>query len=197
MRHLASQNASLDALQSTLADIPAPSVDVARPRALLTRCPVADETPLLEQRDLAAKTGAGSVYVKDERNRMGLGSFKALGAAYVIARDAEAGSMADRTYVTASAGNHGMSVAAGARAFGAKAVIYIAETVPDAFAKRLEAQGAEVRREGAIYEESMAAAAAATRNRSCAGRSTPAKPSGYSSSIKAVVILPDVNFSWS
>ncbi|MEL7151994.1 MAG: pyridoxal-phosphate dependent enzyme [Pseudomonadota bacterium] len=161
MRHLASQTASLDALHSVLADIPAPSVDAARPLALLKRCPAAGETPLLDRPDLAAKTGAGAVYVKDERDRMGLGSFKALGAAYVIARDAEAGPVTDRTYVTASAGNHGMSVAAGARAFGAKAVIYIAETVPAAFAKRLEAQGATVRREGAIYEESMAAAAAA------------------------------------
>ena len=57
------------------------------------------------------------------------------------------GTAKGRTYVTASAGNHGMSVAAGAAAFGARAVVYIAETVPEAFAKRLRETGAEVRRE--------------------------------------------------
>jgi diaminopropionate ammonia-lyase len=63
-----------------------------------------------------------------------------------------------RTYVTASAGNHGLSVAAGAAAFGARSVIYLAETVPEAFAERLRAIGAEVVRHGAIYEQSMAGA---------------------------------------
>ncbi len=150
-----------DALIGHLSHIPWPSQDVARPRDLLARCPVAGVTPLVEAPRLAEQAGVGSVHVKDERGRMGLGSFKALGAAYVIARDAEAGDAHDRTYVTASAGNHGMSVAAGARAFGAKAVVYVAETVPDTFAARLAAEGAEVRREGAIYEDSMAAAARA------------------------------------
>ena len=76
----------------------------------------------------------------------------------MIARDAENGAAKGRTYVTASAGNHGLSVATGARVFGARSVVYIAETVPEAFAERLRAAGAEVRREGAIYEDSMAAA---------------------------------------
>jgi diaminopropionate ammonia-lyase len=94
-----------------------------------------------------------------------LGSFKALGAAYVIATDAQSGDMSGHTYVTASAGNHGLSVAAGAQAFGAKAVIFLAETVPEVFADRLRGLGAEVRRHGAIYEDSMAGAAeAADRN---------------------------------
>jgi diaminopropionate ammonia-lyase len=99
---------------------------------------------------------------------MGLGSFKALGAAYVIATDAVATgreelshALAGVTYVTASAGNHGMSVAAGARVFGANAVVYIAETVPDSFHQRLAEKGAIVVREGAEYEASMAAAAEA------------------------------------
>jgi len=103
--------------------------------------------------------GVAAVAVKDERGRMGLGSFKALGAAYVIARDAEADDALGRTYATASAGNHGLSVAAGAAAFGAKAVIFLAETVPAAFAARLEAEGAEVIRAGPTYEEAMATAA--------------------------------------
>ena len=89
----------------------------------------------------------------------GWGSFKALGAAYVIARDAQTGAARGQTYVTASAGNHGLSVAAGAAAFGANAVIFLADTVPEAFAIRLRGLGADVRRAGETYEASMTAAA--------------------------------------
>ena len=141
---------------SGLDDIPLPVADAAGVEALLARCPVAAETPLVEAEAIAVEAGVAQVWVKDERGRMGLGSFKALGAAHVIARHGVAAR--GRTYVTASAGNHGLSVAAGAAAFGASSVIYIAETVADAFAGRLKAQGAEVRREGATYEEAMAAA---------------------------------------
>lgn len=102
--------------------------------------------------------GVANVAIKDERSRMGLGSFKALGAAYVIACDAEIGTARGQTYVTASAGNHGLSVAAGANAFGAQAVVYLSDTVPDAFAARLTALGATVVRHGATYEQSMAGA---------------------------------------
>lgn len=147
-----------------LADVPFSSTDAGRPAALLRRCPVAARTPLVEMPELARRCDVGSVRIKDERARMGLGSFKALGAAYVIAHDAEAGRARGRTYVAASAGNHGLSVAAGAAAFGARAVIYLADTVPEAFADRLRAQGAEVRRAGATYEESMEAAAQAARD---------------------------------
>jgi len=135
-----------------LEDVPLPSVNAAAPRALLEKCPVHGVTPM---------TQAFGFSIKDERGRMGLGSFKALGAAYVIAHEAQNGPLKGRTYVTASAGNHGMSVAAGAKAFGAKAVIYLAKTVPSAFADRLREKGAEVVVEGDDYEASMAGALAA------------------------------------
>lgn len=150
---------------SLLADIPLPEADPARVLSRLARCPVAAPTPLIAAPELAAEIGVGALWLKDERGRMGLGSFKALGAAHAIAAEAEAGpgQLQGRVYVTASAGNHGLSVAAGARAFGARARVYIARTVPESFAERLRAAGAEVRREGADYEASMAAAAGAAR----------------------------------
>jgi diaminopropionate ammonia-lyase len=80
--------------------------------------------------------------------------------------------------VTASAGNHGMSVAAGAAAFGASSVVYIAETVPEAFALRLAEQGATVVREGATYEASMAAAMQAAEDQGWALLSDSSWP-GY------------------
>ncbi len=144
---------------------PYPSTDAARVAALLSRCPASNGTPLVEAGALAP---VAQIWVKDERSRMNLGSFKALGAAYVIARhaaersdDPDAQTLNGVTYVTASAGNHGMSVAAGARVFGATAVVYIAETVPEGFAQRLKAQNAEVVRSGADYAASMEAASAA------------------------------------
>lgn len=139
-------------------DAPWPSHDATRPRAMLVRCPAHAATPLVQSPGLAERAGVAEVWIKDERARMGLGSFKALGAAYVIACDAADGRALGQTYVTASAGNHGLSVAAGAQAFGARAVVYLADTVPQGFAERLQALGAEVRRAGADYAASMAAA---------------------------------------
>jgi diaminopropionate ammonia-lyase len=141
-----------------------PADDPAPVAALLSHCPAHAPTPLLEASGLARRLGIARVSLKDERSRMGLGSFKALGAAYAIARAAaEAGgpwetALAGRVFVTASAGNHGLSVAAGARLFGATATVFLARTVPEGFADRLRARGAEVVRAGATYEESMAAA---------------------------------------
>jgi diaminopropionate ammonia-lyase len=141
-----------------LDDIPVPSDDAPRAQALVARCPVAAVTPLEPAPAIATQAGVADVWIKDERGRMGLGSFKALGAAYVIASHAQRGDVSANTYVTASAGNHGMSVAAGALAFGATSVVYIAQTVPESFAARLEAQGAQVVREGQTYEDSLQAA---------------------------------------
>ena len=125
---------------------------------------ISGQTPLV----LAEGMGC-EAWIKDERGRMGMGSFKALGAAYVIAHDAMAARRAGRaedifaalkgrTYATASAGNHGLSVAFGAKRFGAEAVVFIAETVPESFAERLRAHGARVERAGVDYEAAMEAA---------------------------------------
>lgn len=149
---------------SGLDSIPLPSVNAGAPQDMLARCPAHAVTPLVSSVAIATQAGVTEVWVKDERGRMGLGSFKALGAAYVVAHDAATGAIAGRTYVTASAGNHGMSVAAGAAAFSARSVVYIADTVPEAFAVRLAEHGAEVIREGAMYEASMAAAAQAAED---------------------------------
>ena len=69
------------------------------------------------------------------------------------------------TYVAASAGNHGLSVATGANVFGAQAVIYLADTVPESFAAKLQNVGASVVRAGADYAASMQAAKAAAADK--------------------------------
>lgn len=146
-----------------LNDVPFPETDAGPPLALLARCPKAGQTPLVSAPDIARNCNVGEVLIKDERARMGLGSFKALGAAYVIAYDAAQRDVSDATYVTASAGNHGLSVAAGAGAFGARAVVFISQSVSEGFANRLRDHGADVRRVGQTYEDSMAAAADAAQ----------------------------------
>ena len=148
---------------------PTPGADVRAVASLLAKCPMHKPTPLLDCPDLAKAAGVARLTIKDERGRMGLGSFKALGAAYAIAREAAAAggdlrqALQGRTFVTASAGNHGLSVAAGAQVFGAMAVVYLSQTVPESFAKRLQVMGAEVVRAGADYEASMQAASVAAK----------------------------------
>ncbi len=137
--------------------------------ALFALCPAAHRTPLETRPDLAEALGIGALWLKDERSRMGLGSFKALGAAFAIARAADAAvrsgaagshdtALNGQTYVCASAGNHGLSMAAGAALFGADAVVLLSQTVPENFAERLRGKGASVIRHGSTYEESMAEA---------------------------------------
>ncbi|MFV0296979.1 MAG: pyridoxal-phosphate dependent enzyme [Hyphomicrobiaceae bacterium] len=147
------------------ASIPFPVVAGETFRSLLARCPEARPTPLLSLPELARQAGLDALHAKDERQRMRIGSFKALGGAYVIARDALkadpanlANALAGVTYVTASAGNHGLSVAAGAKVFGATAVVHVSAGVSESFARRLRAEGAEVVRSGDDYEQSVEAA---------------------------------------
>ncbi len=148
------------------------SHDASPVLALLAECPQYKPTPLHDQAELAAQFGVAKLWIKDESTRMNLGSFKALGAAYVVAKmamDAMAKNANGGDYSTAlngvsvlaaSAGNHGLSLAAGARIFGAKATIYLSASVPESFAERLRGIGADVIRHGEVYEESMARALA-------------------------------------
>jgi len=132
---------------------------------MLARCPAYAATPLVRL------PGDRTVWLKDESARMGLGSFKALGGAFAVARmiadaagtvdptDATAAPVAaGMTFITASAGNHGLSVAAGARVFGARAVIVLGADVPEAFAERIRRTGARVHRTIGSYEDSVAEA---------------------------------------
>lgn len=135
------------------------------------------QTPLIVSNELAGTFNIANLYLKAEVDRMGLGSFKAVGGGFAVAElilrnaratlgddigyknltDPQVRAIAEKmTFVCASAGNHGMAVANGAAHFGAKAVIFVAETVPKPFINRLEKIGAEVRVSGKDYEQSMA-----------------------------------------
>ena len=142
-----------------------------RPLALLADCPAYAPTPLSDAAALADTLGVARLWIKDESTRMGLGSFKALGGAFAVVQmilDRAGGHdpmtpearavAAQMTFITASAGNHGLSVAAGARVFHAGAKIVLAASVPESFADRIRAAGAEVIRVAGSYEDSIAEA---------------------------------------
>ncbi len=140
--------------------------------ALLAACPAYAATPLVDASALAERLGLARLWIKDETSRMRLGSFKALGGAFAVAQiildrsgetdptSAKAQAVAgDLTIITASAGNHGLSVAAGAKVFGTQAKIVLSSTVPESFADRIRATGAGVVRVDGTYEDSVAEAA--------------------------------------
>lgn len=143
-----------------------------KPEELLRSCPAYHVTPIRE-----ISYNNHKIIIKDESNRMGLGSFKALGGVYAVAQliskqvekqfpnveylSPVSKQVAEKmTFVCASAGNHGIAVATGARIFGSHSRIHLAKTVPEEFAMRLRNIGAEVVRSGLTYEESIVAAVA-------------------------------------
>ncbi|MGY3079350.1 diaminopropionate ammonia-lyase [Bradyrhizobium sp. LM6.10] len=129
-------------------------------------------TPLLNLPALAERLGVTQVLAKDEGRRM-LGSFKSLGGTYAglraLARASRmqlADLLAARpkgqpTLVCASDGNHGLAVAAAARFAGAPARVFLHEGVPNARARRIENQGAEIVWVPGTYDNAVDAAAAA------------------------------------
>ena len=74
---------------------------------------------------VASALGIGSLWLKDETCRLGVGSFKALGGAYVVDK-LSAGSSAAQQFATASAGNHGIGLAWGCRRKGHECHVFMA-----------------------------------------------------------------------
>ncbi len=138
-------------------------------------------TPLRTLPALARHLGVGTVHYKDEGERFGLKSFKALGGAYAVLRllaqaiarqsDGKDVSAADIlsgrwhhlvqqiTVTCATDGNHGRSVAWGAQMFGCRCVIYIHATVSEGRRAAIAKYGADVIRVPGNYDDSVRHAA--------------------------------------
>jgi diaminopropionate ammonia-lyase len=138
----------------------------AVPGALLDfhrRLPGYAPSPLIELPGAAARLGVGQVLVKDESDRFGLPAFKMLGASWAVARvahdrigDGELALSADALrrrlgsagvelrLFTATAGNHGRSVARTARLLGASARVWTPAETPGHLRAAIAAEGAEV-----------------------------------------------------
>ena len=110
-------------------------------------------TPLLLLNKLSKELNLNKIYYKDESKRFNLKSFKALGGAYAVEKITKGNK--DITVSTATAGNHGRSVAWGANRLGLKCKIFISEYVTDARGKAMEALGADVVKVKGNYENSL------------------------------------------
>jgi len=110
-------------------------------------------TPLLSLNKLSKELNLKNIFYKDESKRFDLKSFKALGGAYAV----EKTSNGNKKIVvsTATAGNHGRSVAWGAKRLELKCKIFISENVSEARGKAMSNLGAEVIKVKGNYENSL------------------------------------------
>jgi len=110
-------------------------------------------TPLISLNKLSKELNLNKIYYKDESKRFDLKSFKALGGAYAVEKVTQGNK--DIVVATATAGNHGRSVAWGARRLGLKCKIFISEFVSDARGQAMADLGADVIKVEGNYEKSL------------------------------------------
>ena len=159
-----------------------PNGGFRRARADISAWPGYAPTPLHALPSIAREAGIAALHVKDEAERFGLGSFKALGGAYAVAgvlsaelarrgaalsataADLFAGRFAadTRTITVACAtdGNHGRSVAWGAQRFGAACAIFVHAGVSRGRIDAIARYGAAIHVVPGTYDDAVCAAAA-------------------------------------
>ena len=112
-----------------------------------------DPTPLIKLNKLNKELNFKEIYYKDEDKRFDLKSFKALGGAFAVYKIAT--EKKNIIVSTATAGNHGRSVAWGAQRLGIKCKIFISEHVSEARALAMKNLDAEVIRVKGNYDDSL------------------------------------------
>ena len=110
-------------------------------------------TPLITLNKLSKELNLKNIFYKDEDKRFDLKSFKALGGAYAVEKVTKGNK--DIVVATATAGNHGRSVAWGARRLGLECKIFISEFVSDARGQAMADLGADVIKVKGNYEKSL------------------------------------------
>lgn len=134
------------------------------------------QTPLYHLPELANTLNVADICYKDEGSRFGLGSFKSLGGAYAVSRllRKEIGKKLNRsismqelfdddikkisasiTVTCATDGNHGRSVAWGAKMFGCQCIIYIHALVSEGRKVAIEQYDASVIRVAGNYDDAV------------------------------------------
>jgi threonine dehydratase len=126
--------------------------DVFRARRAIA--PFLAPTPLLTAEKLSDRLGV-TTYVKCE-NLQPIGAFKVRGGLYLLSRLSK--EERDRGVVGASTGNHGQSIAYAARAYGAKATIFVPEVANELKVASMERLGATVVKHGADFDVAFEAA---------------------------------------
>ncbi len=148
------------------------------PNRFHARLPDYAPTPVVDAPGLAAALGLASVAVKDESHRLGLPSFKILGASWAVyrllvgrlGREPEWRDLAELrtalaplgslTLVAATDGNHGRAVAHMARLLGYAARIFVPAGTAAARIEGIEREGAPVTVVDGTYDDAVRASAA-------------------------------------
>lgn len=113
-------------------------------------------TPLVEAPTAARALGVERVLVKDESGRLGLPSFKILGASWAAHRALDG----QHTLTCATDGNHGRAVARVARLLGLHAIVFVPADMVPARRHAIADEGAEVHIVEGSYDEAVDRAAA-------------------------------------
>ena len=110
-------------------------------------------TPLIKLNKLNKKLKFKEIYYKDESKRFHLKSFKALGGAFAVNKIANR--KKNIIISTATAGNHGRSVAWGAKRLRLKCKIFISENVSESRSNAMQKFGAKIIRVKGNYDNSL------------------------------------------
>ncbi len=126
-------------------------------------------TPLVSLDRLALEAGFERIWAKDESSRLGMNSFKILGASWAVGRALDAVDRIEarsdvELFVAATDGNHGRAVAAVAHERGYRAEIMVPRGTPESKIDAIEACGATVIVAPGSYDEAVAAAAERARS---------------------------------
>jgi len=111
------------------------------------------KTPLLKLEKLNKNLKLNNIFYKDESKRFHLKSFKALGGAYAVEKISK--EKKNIIFSSATAGNHGRSVAWGAKRLGLKCKIFVSQYVSDTRVKEIKKFGADIVRVKGDYENSL------------------------------------------
>src|ERR671918_877626 len=157
-------------------DAPGPAPDRA-PLDYHRRLPGYEASPLRDAPSLAAELDLGRVWVKDESSRLGLPSFKILGASWGVYRALEeniggfeewsrldelAAQLAPHRPLTLAAapdGNHGRAVARMAQLLGLEARIFVPAGTAPARIEGIESEGASCEVVDGSYDDAVARSA--------------------------------------
>ena len=130
-----------------------PKKDIDEAYNIISRWDNYSPTPLISLNKLSEKLGLNKIFYKDESKRFHLKSFKALGGAYAVEKVTKGNK--EVVVSTATAGNHGRSVAWGSKKLGLKCKIFISEYVSEFRAEVMRSFGADVIRVKGNYDNSL------------------------------------------
>ncbi len=155
------------------------------PQIFHRRLPEYEVTPLVRLKSLAGRLGLGELLVKDESDRLGLPSFKILGASWAVYTllsrklGLVMGSwegleelyallepLRPLELVTATDGNHGRAVASMAERLGLWAKVFVPEGIAASRVDAIRSHGAEAVVVDGDYDDAVAAAAASVEGES-------------------------------